>query len=79
MKRAEVDMGPYNSDDVEKDEGDQILGGGNRRFAKRNADQPKRSPIRRKDKWRQEEGTRPKARRNPKKILHRLKYDWQGD
>jgi hypothetical protein len=72
-------MGPYNSDDVEKDEGDQTLGGGNRRFAKRNADQPKRSPIRRKDKWRQEEGARPKARRNPKKILHRLKYDWQGD
>lgn len=72
-------MGPYNSVDVEKDEGDQILGGGNRRFAKGNADQPKRSPIRRKDKWHQEEEMKPKTKRNHKKIQHRLKYDWQGE
>jgi hypothetical protein len=72
-------MGPYDSDDVEEDEGDQTLGGGNRRFVKKNADHPKRSPIRRKDKWRQEEGSKPKARRNHKKVQNRIKYDWQGD
>ena len=72
-------MDRYHSDDVEKDEGDQIPGGGNRRFTKRNADQPNRSPIRRKDKWRQEEGPEPKARRNHKKVQLRIKYDWQGE
>lgn len=61
-------MDRYDGDDVEKDEGDQILGGDNRRFTKRNADQPGRPPIRRKDKWRQEGGPEPKARRNHKNV-----------
>ena len=72
-------MAPYDSDDVEKDEDDQILVDGNRQFVQRNADQPKRSPIRRKDKSRQEEGLKPKAKRNLKKIQHKIKYDWQGE
>ena len=72
-------MSRYNIDEVETDEGDQILGGGSRPFAKRNADQPKRSPIRRKSKMQREEGMKPKAKRNYKKIQHRLKYDWQRE
>ena len=79
MKSSEMEMGRYNIDQVETDEGDQIFDGGNRRFAKRNADQPKRSPFRRKNKSQQEEGMKPKAKRNHKKIQHRLKYDWQGE
>jgi hypothetical protein len=79
MKRSEVEMGRYNIDEAETDEGDQILNGGSRRFAERNADQPKRSPIRRKSKTQREEGMKPKAKRNYKKIQHRLKYDWQGE
>ncbi|MGD8262093.1 MAG: hypothetical protein PVJ56_07380 [Desulfobacterales bacterium] len=74
MKRSGVEMGQYDID-----EGDQISDTGNRRIAKREADQPKRSPIRRKDKWRQEEWMKTKVKKNHKKIQHRLKYDWQGD
>jgi hypothetical protein len=76
---VEVEMSRYNIDEVETDEGDQILDGGSREFAKMNADQPKRSPIRRKSKMQREEGIKPKAKRNYKKIQHRLKYDWQGE
>jgi len=79
MKSLEVDMGRYDINKVEMEEDDQILDGRNRRFAKRNADQPKLSPIRRKDKLRQEEGTKSKAKRNLKKIQHKIKYDWQGE
>jgi hypothetical protein len=28
---------------------------------------------------RQEEGLKPKAKRNHKKIQHKIKYDWQGE
>jgi hypothetical protein len=74
-------MSRYNIDEVESDEGDQIFDGGRRRVSERNADQPKRSPIRRKSKMQQEEEEemKPKAKRNHKKIQHRLKYDWQGE
>ena len=72
-------MSRYNIDEVETDEGDQILDDSSREFAKMNADQPKRSPIRRKSKMQREEGIKPKAKRNYKKIQHRLKYDWQGE
>ena len=72
-------MGRYNIDDVEMVEDDQVFDGGNRQFAKKDVDQPKRSPIRRKDKLRQEEEMKPKAKRNQKKIQHRLKPDWQGE
>ena len=72
-------MSRYNIDEVETDEGDQILDDGSRGSAKRDADQPKRSPIRRKSKMQREEGMKPKAKRNYKKIQHRLKYDWKGE
>ena len=73
-------MGRYNIDEVEIEEDDQILDSGNQGYAKRGADQPRRSPIRKKNKLRQEEeGLKPKAKRNHKKIQHRLKYDWQGE
>jgi len=69
-------MGRNNIDELETDEDDQIFDNGNRPFTKRGADQPRRSPIRRKDKLRPEEGIKPKPKRNQKKIQHRLKYDW---
>jgi len=72
-------MGRFDIEDVEIEEDDQIFDDGYRRFAKRGADEPRRSPIRRKDKSRQEEGVKPKAKRNLKKIQHKIKYDWQGD
>jgi len=72
-------MGRYNIDEVEMVEDDQSFDGGSRRYAKRDVDQPRRSPIRRKDKMRSEEGMKSKTKRNHKKIQHRLKYDWQGE
>ena len=72
-------MSRYDIYKIETEADDQIPDGRNRRFVKKNADQPKLSPIRRKDKLRQEEGMRPKAKRNNKKIQHRIKYDWQGE
>jgi len=72
-------MGRFEIEEVEIEEDDQIIDKGYRRFAKRDADQPRRSPIRRKDKLRQEEGMKPKAKRNRKKIQHKIKYDWQGE
>ena len=71
-------MGRYDIEEVEIEENDQIFDKDNRRFGKGDADQPRWSPIRRKDKWRQEEGMKPKAKRNHKKIQHKIKYDWQG-
>lgn len=72
-------MSQYKFDEIESDEGDQILGSGYRQFAKRPVDQPRWSPIRRKDKLRQEEGMKPKAKRNNKKMQLKIKYDWQGE
>ena len=72
-------MGRYYIDEAEIEEADQIVDGGYRRFAIKAADQPRQSPIRRKDKLRQEEGGKPKAKRNHKKIKHKIKYDWQGE
>ena len=72
-------MGRYNIDEVEMGEDNQIFNGGNRQFSKEDVYQPKRSPIRRKDKLRIEEGLKPKAKRSHKKIQHRLKFDWQGE
>lgn len=79
MKPLEVAMGRYDIEQVETEEDDQIFGTDNRRFAKRHGDQPKRSPIRRKDRWRQEEEMKPKSKKSHKRIQHRLKYDWQGE
>ena len=44
-------MGRYNFDEVETDEGEEIIDSGSREFDRRNAAQPKQSPIRRKNKW----------------------------
>jgi hypothetical protein len=80
VKSLEVEMGRYPIDEVEIEKDDQTLESDNRGFAKRGADQPRQSPIRRKNKLRQEEEElKPKAKRNHKKIQHRLKYDWQGE
>ena len=72
-------MDRYDIEEVEIEVDNHIFNRDNRRIAKREADQPKRSPIRRKDKWRQVEGMKTKVKKNHKKIQHRLKYDWQGE
>ena len=72
-------MGRYDIEEVEIEEDNQDNNSGYRRFTDRDADQPRRSPIRRKDRWRQEEEIKPKAKRSHKRIQHRLKYDWQGE
>ena len=81
MKSLEVDMSRHSIDELETDEDDQAFGSGYQRSAKRDADQPRRSPIRRKDKLRQEQedGLKPKAKRNHKKVQHRIKHEWQGE
>jgi hypothetical protein len=66
-------------DIMEFDDEEQVLKRGSQRFTVRQADQPKRSPIRRKDRWRQEAGTRSKTKKSDKKIQQRLKYSWQGE
>ena len=66
-------------DDVEPEEDDLNFNSHRRRFGGDQSDEPMRSPIRRKDKWRQEEGIKAKAKRSHKKIQRRLKYDWQGE
>jgi hypothetical protein len=73
-------MGRYHIDEGQLEEGDQAFDDNYPRSAKRNVDQPRRTPIRRKDKLREEEvEMKPKAKRNQKKIQNRLKYDWQGE
>jgi hypothetical protein len=72
-------MGRYDIEEVEIEEDNQSINSGYRRFTDRDADQPRRSPIRRKDRWRQEEEIKPKAKRSHKRIQYRLKYDWQGE
>ena len=68
-------MSRYDIDEFEIEKDDWSTDGGNRRFAKIDADQPRRSPIRRKDKMRLEEGMKTKAKRNHRKIQHRIKYE----
>jgi hypothetical protein len=72
-------MGRYHFAEVEIEEDDQIFVSDYRRFAKEEIDPPRWSPIRRKDKLRQEEEMRPKAKRNHKKIQQKIKYNWQGE
>ncbi|MGD1973075.1 MAG: hypothetical protein PVH85_18215 [Desulfobacterales bacterium] len=66
-------MSRYNIDEFGIEEDDWSADGESRRFGKMDADQPRRSPIRRKDKWRPEEGVKPKAKRNHRKIQQRIK------
>ena len=72
-------MGRYDTENVEIEDDDLNIDAPSRRFAGGHSDQPRRSPIRRKDKWRQEESTKAKAKRRQLKIQRRFKYDWQGD
>ena len=72
-------MDRYDFDELEFDEDEQILNREGRQFSMGQADQPKRSPMRRKDRWRYEEGVRSKTKKSDKKIQHRLKYNWQGE
>ena len=75
MKNLEVDMGRYIIDEVEMEEYDLSLDRVSRPFAKKGVEQLKRSPMRRKDKMRPEEVIKPKAKRNHRKIQHRIKYE----
>ena len=79
MNSLEVVMRRNTIDEAEWEEDVQIIAGGNRRFAKRDIDEPKRSPIRRKDKMRPEERMKPKAKKNHKKVQYRIKYEWKED
>jgi hypothetical protein len=72
---VEVDMSRYNVDEFETESDDLSLDGVNRRFAEKDVDQPRRSPIRRKDKMRLEEGMKQKAKKNDRKIQYRIKYE----
>ena len=73
-------MGRYLIDEIEIKEDEQIIDRDNKRFTRGNVDPPKRSPIRRKDKWRQEEeGTKSKSKRKNRKIQYKIKYHWQGE
>jgi hypothetical protein len=76
---TEADMVWYDIDEMEIDDDEQIRNREGRQFAMGQADQPKRLPMRRKDRWRQEEGVRAKTKKNDKKIRQRLKYNWQGE
>jgi hypothetical protein len=68
-------MRRYNVDEFETELDDLNLDGVNQRFAERDVDQPRRSPIRRKDKMRIEDGLKPKAKRNLRKMQQRIKYE----
>jgi hypothetical protein len=72
-------MSQYEFEEAEWDDDDRNFDRRKRRFAKKEVDQPKRTPIRRKDKMRSEEEVKPKAKRNHKKLLHRIKYEWQEE
>lgn len=69
----------YDIEEIEIEADDQIFDSDYRRFAKGEVDQPRWSPIRRKDKLRQEEEMKPRAKRNHKKIQQKIKYNWQGE
>ena len=68
-------MSRYNFDEFEIEMDDLSVDGVKRRFAEKDVDQPKRSPIRRKDKMRSVEGMKPKGKTNHRKIQHRIKYE----
>jgi hypothetical protein len=65
----------YSIDEVEIEDADWSFKVGSGRFAKDGVDQPRRSPIRRKDKMKPEEGLKPKAKRDHRKIQQRIKYE----
>jgi hypothetical protein len=69
----------YTIDSAEWEEDDLIFEGSKRRFTKRALNEPKRSPIRRKYKMRSEAEIKPKPKRNPRKVMHRFKYEWKDE
>ena len=72
-------MNRYYFDEVDMFTGDQNYDSSFLRFGIRQNDQPRRSPIRRRDKFPQTLGLKPKAKRNYKKVQNRIKYDWIGE
>ena len=70
-------MDRYKRDEAEWELDDQIFDGSSRQLPKGGTDGPKRSPIRRKGKIRQEEDMKPKAKRINRKVLRRIKYEWK--
>ena len=68
-------MGWHSIDEVEIEDAAWSFNVGNGRFTKEGFDQPRRSPIRRKDKMKPEGGLKPKAKRDNRKIQHRIKYE----
>ena len=72
-------MEMYIIDETELEEDDRVLDGRKRRLPDKGIFEPKRSPIRRKDKMRQEKEIKPKAKRNQRKVLNRIKYEWKDD
>jgi hypothetical protein len=74
-----MDMNRYDFDEADKITGDQNYDSGFRRFGKYQIDQPRRSPIRRRDKFPQAMGAKSKVKRNYKKVQNKIKYDWQGE
>jgi hypothetical protein len=74
-------MGRYTVDEVEVEENGEMFHHwkrqGGRRFSGGNSDEPKRSPIRRKNKRPLEAEMKPKIKRSNKKILCKLKYKWR--
>ncbi len=72
-------MSRYSIDEVEIEDTDWSFKIGSRRFAKEGVDQPRRSPIRRKDKMKPEEGMKPKAKRKHRKVQQRIKYELYED
>jgi hypothetical protein len=72
-------MSRHDIDVVEWEQDGQIFNGGRRRMASRDDVQPKWLPIRKKDKMRSAEEMKPKAKRNHKKLMHRIKYEQRYD
>ena len=72
-------MNRYYFDEADMLTGDQNYDSGFLRFGIGKIDQPRRSPIRRKDKLRQAMVMKPKAKRNYRKIQNKIKYDWEGE
>lgn len=78
-KIAEVDMKWNEFDGIGMSDDDQEEGGSARRSAARQVDEPRRAPIRRRDKLRPEEGYKSKAKRSHRKLQNKIKYEWQGE
>ena len=72
-------MSRYYLDETDISLDDQNFEDGLLRFTISHGDYPRRSPIRRRDKLRQELEMKSKAKRNYKKIQNKIKYDWQGE